>query len=210
MSNMTKTARKLRCQAILRKGEHRVCDDDHQWLMSHVFPFHPDWSEKQGSGVSNIYVRRHARFSSIGFFIERTDGTEIDISYKVAVDGRGSVWSQLCAAARAEVHPQMAAWRMSNPPPCDGMHQDHRDRSFDDLFRSWLAHVALEPEEVSINSQRVGFVSLFHERALALSWQRFHQSHATYQWLTAADNIRKGNRGAADSVSQEELFETPF
>lgn len=64
---------------------------------------------------------------------------------------------------------------------------------FDEILKKWLARVALKPEDVLVTRQLVGHTDLFLERSLALSWQRYHRWAASYQWLTAEENLRKSN-----------------
>jgi hypothetical protein len=190
--NLPKTLIKLRCSRILSRGPSVVEGEDFIFLMTDVFPRHPEWTEKCGVGVSHVEIRKHGHFNSLGFFLVRTDGSCIDISYRVAMDGKGTVYARFCAAARAEIRPQVFSWKLDNPAPEAGMHCDHIV-PFDAILKEWLASVGLESDEVRVTSQLVGHTDLFAERALAVSWQRFHLKRAAYQWLTAEDNIRKSN-----------------
>lgn len=187
----TKKDKQRRCQEILRR-EGVVGPVDHQWLMSEVFPNHEDWPEKQGAGVRNILVRRHGMFNSVGFILQRADSSEIDISYRTALFGSGTLYGKAVGAARNEIRPQIGAWREANPAPAANMQVDHIE-SFDALFKEWLGLVGLKAEEISVTTQLVGFQDLFFERSLAVSWQRFHNRRARYQWLTAEENARKSN-----------------
>lgn len=198
--SLTKSMMKLRCSRILAQGPSVIEGEDFIFLMTDVFPRHPDWAEKCGVGVSHIEVRKHGQYKNLGFFIVRTDGSSIDISYRVAMDGRGTVYARFCSAARSEVNPQVFAWKCSNTAPADGMHCDHVI-AFDTILKDWLATVGLTFDEILVTSQLVGHTDLFMERSLAVSWQRFHLKHARYQWLTAEDNIKKGNR--SDQVQLE-------
>ena len=188
---MTKVALRARCQQILARGPHRVGEEDALFLLTHVFPRHPDWSEKRGLGVSHVEVRVHGEYRTKGFFLARTDGSDVDISYRVAIDG-STPFAKFSSAARYEIFGQISAWKKRNPAPAPGMHCDHIV-PFDTLVRRWLHSVGLSQEEVIVSSQRVGHHDLFSSRDLALSWQRFHKQHATYQWLTAAANVAKSN-----------------
>lgn len=191
---LSKAMRKLECQRILSRGPGSVAaDDDQVFLLTEIFPRHEDWSRKRGDGVSHIEVRRHGEFNALGFFLVRSDGSAVDISYKVALEGRGSVLTRFAAAARSEIQPQVARWRATHPAPGEGMHCDHAV-PFAELLRRWLERVDLQPEDISVSSQLVGHVDLFLDRAAATSWQRYHARHATFQWLIAAENQRKGAR----------------
>lgn len=203
---ITKTALKLRCSRILSAGPSVVEGDDFVFLMSDVFPRHPDWIEKRGVGVSHVEIRKHGIYKNLGFFLVRNDGSSIDISYRVAMDGAGTIYARFCSAARSEVLPQVSAWKMANPAPLAGMHCDHHPEPFDFLLRAWLSTVKLTHEEVPTTKQLVGYTNLFAERGLAVSWQRFHLDRARYQWLDAMENIKKSNKMAAPDALEGFVF----
>lgn len=165
--------------------------DDHLFLLSEVFPLHPEWSDKCGAGVDRIEVRIGGMYKSPAFWLLRVDGTEVDISYKVSLDG-SRVASTFVGAARNEVSGQTLEWKRKNSAPADGMHCDHV-YPFDKILRDWLELVDLKPEEVGVVKQRVGHSDLFLSRDLAVSWQRYHRAHARYQWLSAVENVVKSN-----------------
>jgi hypothetical protein len=141
--------------------------------------------------VDRIEVRIGGMYKSAAFWLMRVDGTEVDISYKVSLEG-ARVASTFVGAARNEVSGQTLAWKRANPAPAEGMHCDHI-HPFDKILRDWLALVDLKPEEVGVVKQRVGHSDLFLSRDLAVSWQRYHRAHASYQWLVASENIAKSN-----------------
>jgi hypothetical protein len=190
---LSKVALKARCSGILAKGPHLVREDDHVFLLTEIFPRHPDWAEKQGAGVLNVEVRVSGMYKSTGFWLVRADGTEVDISYRTALDGRGTERARTTKAARCEISAQMGAWKVANPMLEPGMHCDHIE-PFDAILTDWLRAVGLEHGEIVVISNKVGFQDLFLSRELALSWQRFHKRRARYQWLAAAENIAKSNK----------------
>ena len=203
MASLTKVAMKARCSGILAKGPHLVAEDDYVFLLTEVFPRHPDWAEKVGAGVRNVEVRRSGMYSSVGFWLLRADGSDIDISYRTAIDGRGTERARTTKAARCEISAQMGGWKVANAMPRPGMHCDHID-PFDAILGDWLRAVGLEHGEIAVISNRVGFQDLFLSRELALSWQRFHKQRARYQWLDAAENIAKSNK-LAEPVTDDWL-----
>lgn len=190
--SITKVALKARCKAILERGPHVVREDDSVFLLTEVFPRHPDWPEKQGAGVRNVEVRRGGMYNSVAFWLIRADGTEVDISYRTAVDGRGTDAARVAKAARCEISQQIGSWKAENPMPSPGMHCDHIE-PFDAILADWLRAVDLSAGEIGVVSNKVGFQDLFASRELALSWQRFHRARARLQWLPATTNIAKSN-----------------
>jgi hypothetical protein len=67
---------------------------------------HPEAEEKVGVGISHIEVRA-ATFGSPCFWIVRTDGSEVDFSYKQAFDGPPSMKIEVCTALRQEIRDQI-------------------------------------------------------------------------------------------------------
>ena len=187
----TKTALRLRCREILAKSAGPVGEVDALFLLTEVFPRHPDWAEKRGPGVSHVELRVHGEYRSRGFFLVRTDGTAVDISYRVAIDGVRNT-ARFTSAARFEVFGQITEWRRNHPAPADGMHCDHIV-PFAKLPADWLGSIDLSSDEIVVTSQRVGYHDLFASRDLALSWQRYHRRHASFQWLAAEANIAKSD-----------------
>lgn len=189
---LTKVERKIRCREILQTTRGRVEPVNHRFLMLHVFPTHPDWEDKRGVGVSHIEVRRHGEFKSLGFWLRRTDGTEIDISYITSLDGVRP-HDKFLRAARAEVQSQITDWRKHNPAQIADMHVDHA-MPFEALLRAWLADEGLAEADVEIWTAPVGFTELFANRNLAVRWQHYHARYAKLQWLTAIENLKKSNK----------------
>lgn len=189
---LSKAAKKAFCQRILAGRVGPVVEEARNFLLTEVFPLHPDWALKAGSGVSDVEVRAHGVYKTRGFFLIRTDGSAVDISYKVALDGRTST-GKFTSAARSEILPQISAFRRDNPPPAEGWHVDHIE-PFDAILREWLAVVDLQIDDVILTSQLVGHHDLFASRDLAKSWQRYHGRRAAYRWLPAAENIAKSNK----------------
>lgn len=202
---LTKAMKKLRCQQILRRGAHQVAEDDRLFLMSEVFHLHPDWPDKMGAGIDRIEVRIGGVYKSPAFWLVRIDGSEVDISYKVSLDGV-RVAAVFVGAARNEVSGQTLEWRRNNPAPAEGMHCDHV-YPFDAILKEWLETVGLQAEEVSVIKQRVGHSDLFFSRDLAVSWQRFHRKKAAYQWLAAAENVAKSNKAELDWLASYDAEE---
>lgn len=190
---MTKAEKVLACRRLLQTRVGRLEHDEALFLLTHVFPLHHDWESKRGCGVNHIEVRKHGPFGANGFFIVRTDDSFIDISYRVALNGR-TEYAVFTAAARGEIHLQISRWRAENPGE-KGLHVDHIE-SFDAILKDWLASIQLNYEEINISKQRVGHMDMFLSRDLALSWQRFHRNRARYQWLEASVNIAKSNTSA--------------
>ena len=198
MRPMNKKQKTERCQEILRGGVRAVNDEDALWLLTDVFPNHPEWSKKQGVGVAQVKVGKVQPYNQVCFYLVRSDGTEVDISFHVSIRGRANHRNIVTAAARNETRQQVTNYKMESPQPWAGLHLDHV-YPFSSIFSEWLDRVRLSTDEISTTSSEVGHQILFFDRGLGISWQRHHYKNAQYQWLTGEQNIAKSNKiGAAD------------
>lgn len=190
---MTKAEKTLWCRHLLSGGPRTLTDDEAGWLMREVFPLHYAWESKRGPGVQRIEVRPNAYGKTCGFWLVRADGSEVDISYRVCLNGPGTSWRRVADAARHEVADQIVRYIQDNPPPFEGAEVDHV-YPFHALLKDWLAQEGLTEENVPVVTPVVGFKDLFADRAQAVRWQTFHRERASYQYLTAEDNRRKSGR----------------
>jgi len=184
-----------------------VADDEQfvRWVLSH----HYEIEEKSGAGIAHIEVRMNRAATGVtrGFWIVRTDGSAIDISWVVAVNGKSSAKSNAVAAARYEVTAQRDAFRddaLAAGAPCEicgesltraNCHVDHvHPMTFDALFACFLfehcggAVETCEPDGDSTSLQ-------FKDRVLAQKWRDYHQTHAVLRLIHAHENLSIGNRG---------------
>lgn len=180
----------------MEAGPGPVRADDAQWLVSEVFAGHPLWRDKRGTGVERVDMRKMPPFGSLSFWLIRSDGTAIDISYRESINP-SSQHAKVVSAARYEVEPDVYRWKTRNPAPAMGMHCDHLDPPFDALFKDFLATEGISEANINVRSEVVGHADIFADRVLAVRWQQYHRKHATLQWLTAAENIQKSNQRPA-------------
>lgn len=189
---VTKVGKTRRIRQILDRGIGPVAEIDRAWLTAEIFPGHPRWSEKCSGGVVSVNVKLMPPYNSRCFFIKRTDGSEVDISFRECLNP-SSHSAKVRAAARDEVMRDMAVWRIKNPSPDEGLHVDHVE-PFDGIWREFCEKYEINEEHISVISAPVGREDYFENRKLAHSWARFHFLRANLQWLEASENIRKSNR----------------
>jgi len=65
---------------------YEVKNNDFKFLLE-LFKRHPSYNEKRGSGIAKILVGPNPSGAS-HIVLKRTDGTEIDISWKICISGR--------------------------------------------------------------------------------------------------------------------------
>jgi hypothetical protein len=104
------------CVGILRNGGYAlkapITTARHVDVLNAILEIHPHSSIKRGTGVQYFYVDHVAHVpgvqvasDDIGFWIQRSDGTSVEISYTEAIspsDQRKKVTSALRAAVNAE------------------------------------------------------------------------------------------------------------
>lgn len=146
---------KKHCREIICHTAGRVSEPDAQWLIDHVFRYHPYWEQKQGSGIDYFKVEKIGRYGTYGFRLYRTDGTNDDISFVKACDFIGknfSNWKRdsVIRACREAIRPQVREMRKSIKVPflCpitlqyvaskDDVEIDHYDLTFAELLNLWF------------------------------------------------------------------------
>ena len=190
---VTKTGKTIRCKGILDGGVVGLVDS--AWLMSEVFPNHPRWLEKRGTGVRRVEIRKMPPFNSNCFFLYRTDGSAVDISYRESIRPSTQT-AKVRAAARCEIERDVHCWKLKTPAPEAGMHADHIE-PFDGIWRAFLEKNNIVEGDISIISDEIGRGDYFENRRMSHAWQRFHYDQAKFQWLSAKENILKSNSNAA-------------
>jgi hypothetical protein len=189
----TKAELENRIRGIVAKYplETHMGADDAAFLTA-IFQRHYGWDIKRGCGVQTYFTRTVTAWTgpTTGIWIKRTDGSEVDISWVVALMPGGAPSGVLLVstAARYEVVDQRnaasnaVAWGAPCPicgePLFDGRHVDHRPpKTFKALLESWLESVGLTHEEVK--TEEVGVADAqFVDRELGLQWAEYHRANA--------------------------------
>lgn len=183
-----------------------VGPEDQQFLES-LFRRHPDADLKFGDGVVSIEVRSNKAMygKSRGFWIQRADGSCIDISWTTCIDGsiRNSR-RDFYSAARAEIAQQRQHFRDSYflgkvqvECPLTGQritrskcHVDHvAPKTFQALADQWLAENNLRPEDIKTMARENGIDDAFCDRHLAEKWQHFHRTNAVLRVVSKLGNL---------------------
>jgi len=177
---------------IVEKSEGYSLEDQDFHFMLGVFEHHSEWDEKQGEGVIDISVRRSTgyRSKSCGFWLYRTDDSEIDISWTHCLRAKGYSESDkvrdVTAAAREEIRYQIDNFKDVNNIR-GGMEIDHTP-PFSFIFHSWMSREG-QPD---IELEDQGQYTFFKNRDVAKSWQDYHEEKATLKALSPGDNREKG------------------
>ena len=117
----TKKSVSERARSILHRGV--INDRDFSFLID-LFKNHDEWEEKQGSGIASIFVDSDKSITPGSwkrnkcFWLRRTDGSEVHISFVHCVTGirggkRNNVLSTYKLAARHAIWPQIVNFKRS-------------------------------------------------------------------------------------------------
>lgn len=94
--------------------EQRISGEHHEFLCQ-LLARHPDYEDKRGEGIDGFVVRVNATPGyrpTKGFYVIRTDGTAMDFSFPVCINGEGkSLEQDIHAACRLAIWPSMDAYR---------------------------------------------------------------------------------------------------
>ena len=187
---MTKAsiAEKIRSQ-IVAKYKHSnstLLFDDFDFMLS-VFSHHDGWEEKKGVGIKKIWCRSEYAGKSYCFYIERIDGTEIDISWRSCLyDKKDDAYEN--SAARNEVEYQLRAFREEHNTG-EGVHLDHYPKPFCVIWSEFK----LENKELDYKVINDGRKNMFYCKETAQKWKVYHAKNATLREISMKENISRGS-----------------
>lgn len=202
----TKAELEARIRGIVAKYPHEAdMEPKDVAFLSAVLSRHYDWAAKSGAGVAGYCTRAFTAWSgtSTGLVLKRVDGSEVDISWVVALMPGGATSAVLNAmsAARYEVVDQRneasASVALGAPCPICGnplmtdRHVDHKPpKTFKALFLDWLDAIGMTPDQIEVEDVGVAD-SRFVSRGLALQWARFHRHHAELRVIHKHENLAR-------------------
>lgn len=164
---------------------------------------HPNSVAKIGSGIDHVFIRRND-FGTRGFWLSRTDGTQVDFSYLTAIDGAPSVEKEVKAALRREIEDQITDFRASTTTSTcelcgaafggsDETHVDHAEPTFDALAKQFVDHVGgwgqLPVRCIGVSGR---YLDTPDQSA---DWRAFHQETARLRVTHKACNLSRPRTG---------------
>jgi hypothetical protein len=190
-------------QTILRSSRAPVqLVGEHAAVMSDLLLRHPRADLKVGSGVAAIWVRRNGVFGN-GFFVERTDGTLIDFSYKQcirpqnhatkakfafrrAIDGQVLAVKTAAFAEnellRCPINGELIMWTTA--------HVDHEPpRTFAALLTAYCAERGIDLDTIELYEPSNGIGKLLSPDIEA-DWAAWHETRAVLRVISAEANTR--------------------
>lgn len=207
---MTKKAMQKRIQEIVGRTPDggAVHPNDLPFVLL-VLSTHPEWDEKCGPGLDRVWVASHQPFGrkrTRCFMLTRVDGSTIDISWVTAIRGKPSPRSEVLAAARDIVAPQIAAFRYewvakngrqvvcpvtSDVGLASDFHVDHQaPLTFEALVDAWVKATGLEVAAIQTAESPIdGTRSTFADDRLVASWRSYHETHAQLRLVSRRANV---------------------
>jgi hypothetical protein len=172
-------------QRVLALPAGTILTGDDRELAQKVIAMHPRAPEKIGPGIDLLVIRENSFGRGHELHIIRTDGSEVDVSYRRALAPRTAAAGRadLLAALRQEVAEQIVRFkrdRLEHGTVCavsgvaldrENAHVDHVPPwTFTALASAWLAgRPAPELESTDTPGRQLA------DRSLAADWQRFHR-----------------------------------
>ena len=168
-----------------------------------VLRHHYQYEAKVGCGIKQLEVRTNPSWNGAtrGLWIVRTDGSEVDISWVVALkpDGRPDVKEDVAKAARYEVYQQIHHHHEHGAcdlcPLCHlpmergiNVHVDHAE-PFSLLLDKFLKTKGLNYDQIVIED--LGLDSRFRDRALGQEWHDHHAQNASLRLTHAQCNLAR-------------------
>ena len=196
----TKQAVTQRCRDILNGTRcNQIVEDqaDEEFLLD-LFSYHTEWPTKQGLGVAGITVQDTGHGTHC-FWLNRTDGQLIDISFAHAVKHLPSAKTATLIpqglidfknGARQAIKDQIVAFRQANPGITIGaIHVDHvYPRTFDALLFGFCLEYFVNPLTVEVVEQD-GCQHYITDTTIRQTWQAYHQRYAKLQVVPKQVNL---------------------
>jgi 5-methylcytosine-specific restriction endonuclease McrA len=156
---------------------------ENDFVFREIFKKHPEYLDKLGSGIQNVFVRiNKLNKKAREVYIERTDGTVVDISWLKCLSGKATPYHELLLSAMREAISRQVKTYLKNNPICsecgstENLEADHVNPSFKELT-SRFEIPTQEFLDGAFNR------ATFKDLSVKERWQDFHQHYANLQTL---------------------------
>ena len=185
---------------------------DYDFLLDFIRKCHPDAEIKIGCGVKRFFIKQNWQengYGTLGFQIERMDGTTTDFSYIKALN-HPSPWQEYCKACRLAVEEDILSFKMKsllsgvNYCPYTGerlfkdCHVDHKapktflrllDKYIDECAVDWKSQKIKPTED---NNSRTEFINPEHSE----QFRKWHNVNAELRLLSIIGNLSHAKKEA--------------
>ena len=221
-SNYNKKEKTKLCKYILDNSDVRVEDKYSRFLMKYIFPYHPEWKDKEGVGIDHIEVRPDG-YGHKCFYLIRKDSTVTDISYLTSITPP-SKKEQVRTACRTAIRPTIKDIKNSVKLPyrcpitgdiitsMEDIQIDHYDREFNDVFELWIKDKDLDwlYEDVMKSNVDGSTITSFKDESIIKDFIEFHNTHTHLRVVSKKANLSVLKRKSVTAVTTCEGREVPL
>ena len=221
-SNYNKKEKTKLCKYILDNSDVRVEDKYSRFLMKYIFPYHPEWKDKEGVGIDHIEVRPDG-YGHKCFYLIRKDSTVTDISYLTSITPP-SKKEQVRTACRTAIRPTIKDIKNSVKLPyrcpitgdiitsMEDIQIDHYDMEFNDVFELWIKDKDLDwlYEDVMKSNVDGSTITSFKDESIIKDFIEFHNTHTHLRVVSKKANLSVLKRKSVTAVTTCEGREVPL
>ena len=221
-SNYNKKEKTKLCKYILDNSDVRVEDKYSRFLMKYIFPYHPEWKDKEGVGIDHIEVRPDG-YGHKCFYLIRKDSTVTDISYLTSITPP-SKKEQVRTACRTAIRPTIKDIKNSVKLPyrcpitgdiitsMEDIQIDHYDMEFNDVFELWIKDKDLDwlYEDVMKSNVDGSTITSFKDESIIKDFIEFHNTHTHLRVVSKKANLSVLKRKSVTAVTVCEGREVPL
>ena len=210
------------CRYILDNSDVRVEDKYSRFLMKYIFPYHPEWKDKEGVGIDHIEVRPDG-YGHKCFYLIRKDSTVTDISYLTSITPP-SKKEQVRTACRTAIRPIIKEIKNSVKLPyrcpitgdiitsMEYIQIDHYDMEFNDVFELWIKDKDLDwlYEDVIKSNVDGSTITSFKDESIIKDFIEFHNTHTHLRPVSKKANLSVLKRKSVTAITTYEGREVPL
>jgi len=177
--------------------------NDQQWVTI-ILEHHADFAQKSGCGIQHIQTRTNTSWfgTTRGFWIIRTDGSEVDISWVIALKPKGSITSKenVYRAARFEISDQIHEFHDKGACSVCEICNLHMTRNyyvhvdhvypFCKLFDEFLGSKGLVYNDICVGKNE-NDENVFEDKCFAQEWKSHHQQKAKLRIVHKKCNLSR-------------------
>ena len=215
-TNYNKKEKTKLCKYILDNSDVRVEDKYSRFLVKYIFPYHPEWKEKEGVGIDHIEVRPDG-YGHKCFYLIRKDSTVTDISYLTSITPP-SKKEQVRTACRTAIRPIIKDIKNSVKLPyrcpitgdiitsMEDIQIDHYDMEFNDVFELWIKDKDLDwlYEDVMKSNIDESTITSFKDESIIKDFIEFHNTHTHLRIVSKKANLSVLKRKSVTAVTTHE------
>ena len=189
------------CRNILHNTHKIVDKKSSEFLISQVFPNHPEWDEKVGIGIDHLEVRPDG-YGGRCFWIVRRDGSFTDISFVASISPPKKK-ADVIKACRTVIRPLIEEMRESIKLPftCPitgeivldrhNVHIDHYNLTFKEVFCEWVKDKDIDALYArTLKSNRDNDTNTyFDDEEICRDFLEFHNQHTHLRAVSRRANL---------------------